>query len=120
MKRSKRLLWLFSAVIILAMIISSCAPAAPAEPVAPAEPAAPADPAVPESPAEKKILRVAYTREIDVLNPFTSQMLCDIEFTMVEGLIMNNEKGENIPVLAKEIPPLRMAELSARMMAPMK
>jgi len=104
MKRSKRLLWLFSAVIILAMIISSCAPAAPAEPVAPAEPAAPADPAVPESPAEKKILRVAYTREIDVLNPFTSQMLCDIEFTMVEGLIMNNEKGENIPVLAKEIP----------------
>ena len=49
---------------------------------------------------------MAYTREIDVLNAFTSQNLCDIEFTMVEGLVQNNEKGENIPILAKEIPTL--------------
>ncbi len=54
----------------------------------------------------KKILRVAYTREVDVLNAFTSQMLCDIEFTMVEGLIQNNDKGEVIPVLATEVPTL--------------
>ena len=28
---------------------------------------------------KKKILRIAYNREIDVLNPFTSQNLIDIE-----------------------------------------
>jgi peptide/nickel transport system substrate-binding protein len=120
MKSTNKLLWVFSAVIILAMMVTSCAPAAPAATQAPAVPEAPAAtkaPTVPEAPvateapvvvkpAEKKILRVAYTREIDVLNPFTSQMLCDIEFTMMEGLIQNNEKGENIPILAKEIPTL--------------
>ena len=118
MKSTNKFLWVFSAVIILAMVITSCAPAAPAATEAPAAPAAPAAteaPAAPAAPAateapvvgkpaEKKILRVAYTREIDVLNAFTSQNLCDIEFTMVEGLIQNNEKGENIPILAKEIP----------------
>ena len=35
----------------------------------------------------RKILRVAYEREIDVLNAFTSQNLVDIAFSMVEGLI---------------------------------
>ncbi len=54
--------------------------------------------------AEKKILRIAYTREIDVLNAFTSQNLVDIEFSMVEGLITTDENNTYIPVLAKEIP----------------
>ena len=54
----------------------------------------------------KKILRVAYTREIDVLNAFTSQNLCDIEFTISEGLILTNDENTYIPVLAKEIPTL--------------
>ncbi len=56
--------------------------------------------------AASKIVRVAYTREVDVLNAFTSQMLCDIEFCMVEGLIQNNDKGEVVPILATEIPTL--------------
>ena len=54
----------------------------------------------------RKILRVAYEREIDVLNAFTSQNLVDIAFSMVEGLVTANENHEYIPVLAKEIPTL--------------
>ncbi len=52
----------------------------------------------------KKILYVAYDRELDLLNPFTSQMLCDPEYNVTEGLIFTNDKNEFIPVLAKEIP----------------
>ncbi len=107
-------------LIVLAMVMSACTPAAPTAAPAAEEPAAAApaaeetvaeEPAA-EAPAEavvteeggKKILRVAYTREIDVLNAFTSQNLCDIEFTMVEGLILTNDENTYIPVLAKEIP----------------
>lgn len=35
----------------------------------------------------RSVLRVAYTREIDVLNALTSQNLVDIQFSMVEGLV---------------------------------
>jgi peptide/nickel transport system substrate-binding protein len=52
----------------------------------------------------RRILRVAYDREIDVLNVFTSQNLVDISFSMVEGLVTTNEKNEYVPVLAREIP----------------
>jgi peptide/nickel transport system substrate-binding protein len=52
----------------------------------------------------KKVLYVAYDRELDVLNPFTSQMLCDVQHNVSEGLIITNDKNEYIPVLAKEIP----------------
>jgi peptide/nickel transport system substrate-binding protein len=52
----------------------------------------------------RSILRVAYEREIDVLNPFTSQNLVDISFSMIEGLITTDENNNYIPVLAKEIP----------------
>src|SRR5690554_7324709 len=52
----------------------------------------------------KKILYVAYDREIDVLNPFTSQMLADLQHNVSEGLVITNDKNEFIPVLAKEIP----------------
>ncbi len=67
---------------------------------------APAATGAPAAAAAKKILRVAYTREVDVLNAFTSQMLCDIEFTMVEGLIQNDDKGQVIPILATDVPTL--------------
>lgn len=53
---------------------------------------------------DKKILYTAYDREIDVLNQFTSQMTCDIQQNVVEGLIITNDKNEYIPVLAKAIP----------------
>lgn len=52
----------------------------------------------------RKILRVAYEREVDVLNAFTSQMLVDIHFSMVEGLITTDENNTYVPVLAREIP----------------
>lgn len=52
----------------------------------------------------KKILYVAYDRELDVFNPFTSQMLCDLQHNVSEGLIITNDQNEFIPVLAKEIP----------------
>lgn len=52
----------------------------------------------------RKVLRVAYIREIDVLNALTSQNLVDIQFSMVEGLVTTNESNTYIPVLAKEIP----------------
>ncbi len=51
-----------------------------------------------------RILRVAYLREIDVLNAFTSQNLVDIQFSMVEGLITTDANNTYIPVLAKSIP----------------
>ena len=57
-----------------------------------------------DDPDRPKILRVAYTREIDVLNALTSQNLVDIQFSMVEGLVTTNENNEYIPVLAKQIP----------------
>ncbi|MEO8452390.1 MAG: peptide ABC transporter substrate-binding protein [Gemmatimonadota bacterium] len=52
----------------------------------------------------KKILRVAYDREIDVLNPFTSQNLVDISFSMIEGLVTTDETNRYVPVLATVIP----------------
>jgi peptide/nickel transport system substrate-binding protein len=56
------------------------------------------------SPDGRKILRVAYEREVDVLNAFTSQMLVDIHFSMVEGLVTTDENNTYVPVLAREIP----------------
>jgi len=53
---------------------------------------------------QKKILRVAYEREIDVLNPYTSQNLVDIGFSIIEGLITTDENNQYIPVLATRIP----------------
>ena len=56
------------------------------------------------NPDGRTILRVAYEREIDVLNAFTSQNLVDIAFSMVEGLVTANEHNEYVPVLATQIP----------------
>jgi peptide/nickel transport system substrate-binding protein len=61
------------------------------------------NPATPTMPGGN-ILRIAYEREIDVLNAYTSQMLVDISFSMVEGLITTNDRNTYIPVLAKQIP----------------
>jgi peptide/nickel transport system substrate-binding protein len=52
----------------------------------------------------RRILRIAYEREIDVLNAFTSQNLADIMFSMVEGLVTTDGDGNYVPVLAKRIP----------------
>jgi peptide/nickel transport system substrate-binding protein len=52
----------------------------------------------------RRILRIAYEREIDLLNPFTSQNLADISYTMIEGLVTTDETNRYIPVLATTIP----------------
>ena len=54
---------------------------------------------IPDNDSGRTILRVAYEREIDVLNAFTSQNLVDIAFSMVEGLVTSNEHNAYIPVL---------------------
>ncbi len=101
----KRMTWftLFSLLCMLALALSACAAPAAAPAAAPGgEAAAEAAPAA----EGKKILRVAYTAEIDTLNALTSQNLTDIEITMIDGLIMSNNENTYIPVLAKEIPTL--------------
>jgi peptide/nickel transport system substrate-binding protein len=52
----------------------------------------------------RRILRVAYDREVDVLNALTSQNLADIMFSMVEGLVTTDEHNTYVPVLAETIP----------------
>jgi peptide/nickel transport system substrate-binding protein len=54
----------------------------------------------------RRILRVAYDREVDVLNPYTSQNLVDISFSMIEGLVTTDDHNRYVPVLAKTIPTL--------------
>jgi len=54
-------------------------------------------------PTKGGVLRIGYGAEVDNLNAFTSQFLTDIELTMVEGLIVSNDKNEYIPVLAKQV-----------------
>jgi len=118
MKANKLIIFVWMMTVI-AMLATACAPATtPAAPAATEAPAVTEAPAATEAPAQteapaatleitpegKKILRVAYTAEIDILNALTSQNLTDIEVTMVEGLIISNDKNQYIPVLAKEIP----------------
>jgi peptide/nickel transport system substrate-binding protein len=68
-----------------------------------------------DQPADaRRILRVAYDREIDVLNPFTSQNLVDISFSMIEGLVTTDEKNHYIPVLAKQIPSVENGGIARR------
>lgn len=62
----------------------------------------------------RAILRIAYEREIDVLNPFTSQNLVDISFSMIEGLVTTDDRNRYVPVLARPSPPSRTASWSAR------
>ena len=54
----------------------------------------------------RSILRIAYDREIDVLNPYTSQNLVDISFSMIEGLVTTDDRQQYVPVLATTIPTL--------------
>ena len=81
-----------SACLIMLVIVASCGSGEPP------------DNSTTPSMSGGNILRVAYERELDVLNAYTSQMLVDIIFSMVEGLITTNDRNTYIPVLAKQIP----------------
>lgn len=129
---NKNKLWItLAGLTALVMLVTACSPAATQAPTAAPSQAAPTQAAPTTAPATqapqattapatsapaatatslevtpqgKKILHVAYSAEIDVLNALTSQNLTDPEVTMVEGLIISNDKNQYIPVLAKEIP----------------
>lgn len=76
--------------VLLSILLTACSPGESRDPLASAD--------------GRKILRVAYEREVDVLNAFTSQMLVDVHFSMVEGLVTTDENNTYVPVLAREIP----------------
>lgn len=76
--------------VVVSALLAACSPGESRDPLASAD--------------GRKILRVAYEREVDVLNAFTSQMLVDIHFSMVEGLVTTDENNTYVPVLAREIP----------------
>jgi peptide/nickel transport system substrate-binding protein len=129
MHKKKIYLFVFS-LLVLSLIASACAPtAAPAPetaaPEAPPAVQAPADPTKPppttapvvqEPTAQptvevsvtetdgKRILRVGMYREMDTLNPFTSQMLGEVYHQIFEGLTMSNDKNSYFGMLAVEIP----------------
>ncbi len=88
------------AVLFVATIFA-CGPAAPSAQSSPTGTAATSASA---APTKGGVLRIGYGAEVDNLNAFTSQFLTDIELTMVEGLIVSNDKNEYVPVLAKQIP----------------
>src|SRR5207245_6037542 len=84
---------------LVVTILASCGPGPTA---VPSQPAASASASA--GPTKGGVLRIGYGAEVDNLNAFTSQFLTDIELTMVEGLIVSNDKNEYIPVLAKQVP----------------
>jgi peptide/nickel transport system substrate-binding protein len=126
--KTNKILFYIGLLTVLATLVTACAPATTAPPTAAPATQAPQPTTAPATQAPqpttapatqppaatatsvevtsqgKKILHVAYSGEIDVLNAETSQNLTDIEVTMVEGLIISNDKNQYIPVLAKEIP----------------
>ena len=86
------------AVLFVATVVA-CGPAAPSAGTSPT-----ASSSASAAPTKGGVLRIGYGAEVDNLNAFTSQFLTDIELTMVEGLIVSNDKNEYIPVLAKQVP----------------
>src|SRR5919201_6046 len=98
--------------MLVAVLVASCGAATPAAQQQPPTSVAPAATKVPElqptqppaGPPRGGMLRIGYGAEVDNLNAFTSQFLTDIELTMVEGLIVSNDKNQYIPVLAKQVP----------------
>lgn len=53
-----------------------------------------------------ELLIVGYDREPDTMNRYATHILEDIESCVVEGLVVNDEKMNPVPVLAAEIPTL--------------
>ncbi len=50
------------------------------------------------------LLTIGYDREPDTMNRYATHILEDIESCVVEGLVVNDEKMNIIPVLALEVP----------------
>ncbi len=59
-----------------------------------------------ESAASNDLLIVAYDREPDTLNRFSTHILEDVQTCIVEGLVTTDEKMQVVPLLASEVPSL--------------
>ena len=121
---SKKWFKIISMLAVLSMLLVACAAPEPTKAPAPAATQAPAKPAEPtkapaaveptKAPAPaataattaggKKILRIAFHREADTLNPFTSQQTGEMFHPIFEGLTMSNEKNSYFAMIAKDIP----------------
>jgi peptide/nickel transport system substrate-binding protein len=55
-------------------------------------------------PASNDLLIVAYDREPDTLNRFSTHILEDVQSCIIEGLVTNDEQMNVIPLLAASIP----------------
>jgi peptide/nickel transport system substrate-binding protein len=124
-------------ILVLALILNACAPAAPPTPAAtqapveqptqaPAAPATQAPQAQPTSPPEitptsateaaggKKVVTFIFTEEFDTLNYYYSNMW----FMQITAQLWNkwawefDDKNEPIPVIIKEMPSLENGDLS--------
>ncbi len=56
------------------------------------------------TPASNDLLVVGYDREPDTMNRYATHILEDIEACVVEGLVVNDEHMNFVPLLAAEIP----------------
>lgn len=59
-----------------------------------------------EAGASNDLLIVAYDREPDTLNRFSTHILEDVQTCIVEGLVTTDEKMQVVPLLAREVPTL--------------
>ena len=57
-----------------------------------------------EGAASNDLLIVAYDREPDTLNRFSTHILEDVQTCVVEGLVTTDEKMQVVPLLATEVP----------------
>jgi peptide/nickel transport system substrate-binding protein len=126
---SNRLFAALSGLMIFAMILSACAPAAtpvpptsapaapaPTQPPPPTNTPVPTKPPAPTATPKPKVVRVAFTQEPDNLNPLYTNMwfvLVLRDMYLATGLIDYNEKNEPIPWIAKEIPTAANGGISA-------
>lgn len=124
-----RLLSILGVVMILSLILTSCAPATTPTPSAAATQAAPQPTAEPEPTAAPptaapeptaapaaKVLRIAFPQEPDNLNPYYSTMWFAAmlgPLYLSTGLIVFNDKNEAVPLIAKEIPSTANGGISA-------
>ena len=64
--------------------------------------------------ASNDLLIVAYDREPDTLNRFSTHILEDVQTCIVEGLVTTDEKMQVVPLLASEVPSIENGDVVLR------
>ena len=100
--------FLLSALVLLSLVLSACAPA-------PAAPQATQAPAQPAGPKKGGTVTMAVWQEPEHLNPELSTMTVvdHVSSMILEGLTAVNEKGDRYPLLATEVPSTQNGGVSA-------